>query len=338
MIKRNGKDVDAVYFSNPLEALEASKNDYFDVALLDIQMPEINGLELAEHLSSAHPDVEIVFITAYNHYATEAFEVNAMDYILKPLRYERFERAFNKLFAKEDIKSSSAKKPMFKVLGDVKITYGKNDIKWNRAKNYELFAYLLLSKSKKLHKEAICEVLWPELDGQRALANLQVTMCRLRKDLAWLSKEQILIEYVHDYYTMHIAGVWFDLDEFTALAQSDDISRLNQAFDAYTGDLFCHEPWVWITEVREHYRKKYESVTLNLLRHYEASSAWQVIIRLVEHYISKGLPDEQISQCYLDAVHNAYKEAKKDNEAVKTISDWYSRELDMPVPKTVKKY
>ena len=338
MIERNGKVAEVVYFSNPLEALKAAKKDIFDAALLDIQMPEITGLELAENLSSAHPDIEIVFITAYNHYATEAFEVNAMDYILKPLSYERFEKAFNKLFTKEDIKISRVEIPMFKVLGDVRISYGKNDIKWNRVKNYELFAYLLLSKSKKAHKEVICEALWPELDGKRALANLQVTMCRLRKDLACFSKEQIIIEYVHDYYTMRIASVGFDLDEFAALAQSDDISRLNQAFDAYSGDLFYLEPWVWITEIREHYRKKYESVTLNLLRHYEASSEWQAIISLVEHYMSKGLPDERISQYYLDAVHNAFKEAKKDNEAVKTIAGWYSRELDMPVPKTVKRY
>jgi len=66
---------------NAFEALEQAAKTSFDIALLDIEMPVMNGLELAESLLTLSPHMKIAFITAYNHYATEAFEVNAIDYI-----------------------------------------------------------------------------------------------------------------------------------------------------------------------------------------------------------------------------------------------------------------
>src|SRR5690625_347092 len=54
-----------------------------DIAFLDIEMPEVNGLELAEKLLEMNPTLSIVFVTAFNNYAVEAFELNALDYVLK---------------------------------------------------------------------------------------------------------------------------------------------------------------------------------------------------------------------------------------------------------------
>lgn len=56
-----------------------------DVVFLDVEMPEISGIEVAEKLQSALPDVRIIFVTAYDEYAVKAFELHALDYILKPL-------------------------------------------------------------------------------------------------------------------------------------------------------------------------------------------------------------------------------------------------------------
>ncbi len=54
-----------------------------DLVFLDIEMPGIYGLELFLELLEAKPDLDIVFVTAYNHYAVQAFELNALDYIVK---------------------------------------------------------------------------------------------------------------------------------------------------------------------------------------------------------------------------------------------------------------
>lgn len=337
MIQRYGKAAEVICFTNPIEALEASKNEIFDVAFLDIQMPVISGIELAQQIAGYHPNIKIIFITAYNHYATEAFEVNAVDYLLKPLRYERFEKTFNKLFTKKGDKAFDDEKLFIKVFGDVTIAYGNNKIKWNRPKAYELFSYLLLRKSTKVHKEIICEDLWPELDGKRALANLQVTMSRLRRDLACLKKEQIFIEYNRHYYIMYVGEAWFDLDEFILLSQSSDVESMQRALSIYCGELFDQESWKWLLEFKEYYRKKYEEFTLNLIKYYYEAEDWHAIIQIVEAYILKGLPDDMISQYYLDAIHEL-NDSQKDKEAGKRIENWYNREIDMPMPKTIKIY
>ncbi len=70
------------------EAIERIAEHQPDVAFLDIQMPDLSGLEVARHLRG--PDAPIVvFVTAYDRYAVEAFELAALDYVLKPIRRER---------------------------------------------------------------------------------------------------------------------------------------------------------------------------------------------------------------------------------------------------------
>lgn len=75
------------------EALDAINKHQPDLLFLDIQMPEINGFELLEMLEQ-HP--KIIFSTAYDQYAIKAFEVNAVDYLLKPYDVERFNLALQR--------------------------------------------------------------------------------------------------------------------------------------------------------------------------------------------------------------------------------------------------
>jgi DNA-binding LytR/AlgR family response regulator len=70
-------------------ALEAIALHQPDVAFLDIRMPGLNGLEVAEAMAIASPKTQIVFVTAYNQYAIDAFEKGAVDYLLKPIANDR---------------------------------------------------------------------------------------------------------------------------------------------------------------------------------------------------------------------------------------------------------
>ena len=96
-IRAYDEELEVEACSNPILAIKTCQTRDFDAALLDIQMPEMSGLELADCLSAMHPELCFVFITAFNNYATEAFELNAVDYILKPIRQERFNKALDKI-------------------------------------------------------------------------------------------------------------------------------------------------------------------------------------------------------------------------------------------------
>ena len=85
-------------FENPLEALSFLKTNSVDLLFLDIQMPEIKGTDFAQLIGGMQ--AKVVFTTAYSEYALEGFELNAMDYLLKPITFERFLTAVEK-FPKE---------------------------------------------------------------------------------------------------------------------------------------------------------------------------------------------------------------------------------------------
>ena len=81
---------------NGHQALEKIEELHPDVVLLDIRIPGIDGLEVARHLVDMDEPPAVIFTTAYDEYALEAFKVNAVDYLLKPIRIERLNEALSK--------------------------------------------------------------------------------------------------------------------------------------------------------------------------------------------------------------------------------------------------
>src|SRR5258708_37198069 len=81
---------------NGREALEVVNREKVDIVLLDIRMPEIDGMEAARHMAGMENPPPIIFTTAFDAYAIKAFEVNAIDYLLKPIRLERLLVALGK--------------------------------------------------------------------------------------------------------------------------------------------------------------------------------------------------------------------------------------------------
>jgi two-component system, LytTR family, response regulator AlgR len=81
---------------NGREALDVLNREKIDIVLLDIRMPEMDGLEAARHIAGMADPPAIIFTTAFDSYAIKAFEVNAIDYLLKPIRVERLLVALGK--------------------------------------------------------------------------------------------------------------------------------------------------------------------------------------------------------------------------------------------------
>ncbi|HTQ65802.1 MAG TPA: LytTR family DNA-binding domain-containing protein [Puia sp.] len=97
-LKEYIQDVDFLHcegeFENPLKAMDLLLRKKIDLIFLDIQMPKITGLEFMKTLSQPP---QVIFTTAYPHYAVEGFELNAIDYLLKPFSFERFWKAVVKV-------------------------------------------------------------------------------------------------------------------------------------------------------------------------------------------------------------------------------------------------
>ena len=92
---------------NGMDALQFAESTRVDVALLDIRMPRMEGTQLALHLSRIEHPPAIIFTTAYDQYAVKAFELSAIDYLVKPVRAERLAMALLKV-AHQSMRAPSA--------------------------------------------------------------------------------------------------------------------------------------------------------------------------------------------------------------------------------------
>lgn len=92
--------------SNVFEAMEMLQKEKTDILLLDIQMPEITGLEFAHSLKNPPA---IIFTTAYSEYAVESYELDVVDYLLKPIAFPRFLQAINKVIERKGNHAASEK-------------------------------------------------------------------------------------------------------------------------------------------------------------------------------------------------------------------------------------
>lgn len=83
--------------NNPIDAIKEATKSKFDVAFLDISMPTMSGLELANTILEMNPNIFIVFQTAFDEYALEAFKSGGLDYLLKPISNESISKSLQKI-------------------------------------------------------------------------------------------------------------------------------------------------------------------------------------------------------------------------------------------------
>ena len=130
-------------FIDPNRAIEFINTNYCDVALLDIQMPEISGIELAKRIKGIKENINIIFITGYSEYAVNAFSLNASGYIIKPPRECDIINAFNNL--RYPIKEKNSR-IFIQCFGNFEVFCDGVPIQFGRRKAKELFAYLVNKK------------------------------------------------------------------------------------------------------------------------------------------------------------------------------------------------
>lgn len=139
--------------NNALEAIEVLRQKKVDVIFLDIKMPRIIGTEFFRNL--AHPP-KVIFVTAYREYAVDGFELDAVDYLVKPVSFERFLKAvtkLNRILGSEMTTTSIEPVPSAGAFVYVKMDKGMNKIFVNEIKYIESckdFVKIFLNDGKKL--------------------------------------------------------------------------------------------------------------------------------------------------------------------------------------------
>ncbi len=137
--KRNaGYEFHVTHYSNPLEFLKKTDGGY-DLIFLDIQMPELSGMETARRIRRKDDNVMIVFVTNMAQYALESYEVHAYDFILKPVDYDSFALKFARCL--NSLSHKLIKKEIVLVSGTVKRIAEVGDITYIEANNHNVVVH-----------------------------------------------------------------------------------------------------------------------------------------------------------------------------------------------------
>ena len=225
-------------FVSATEALEWLGSNSADVALLDIDMPEMNGLELAARIKAASPDTAIIFVTGYSDYAMDAFAVRASGYLMKPLTQEAL--------AKDVAYALSAKRPApdghiaVKTFGSFDVFRDGRPVKFKIAKCKEMLAYLVDRQGSSVTRAELSAVLWEDrLYDRKQQKRLDVYIRALKETLAEYGIGGIL-EMQHG--TLRIVPEKFTCDAYRFFSGDTD------AVNAYRGEYMSAYSWASITE------------------------------------------------------------------------------------------
>jgi two-component system LytT family response regulator len=104
LIEQSPYEIEVVgMYQSLVKGVEGIKEHQPDVVFLDIEMPKVSGIKILEYIPE--PDFAIIFATAYDNYAIQAFELSALDYLLKPINREKLHRSIEKVGEQIDIKA-----------------------------------------------------------------------------------------------------------------------------------------------------------------------------------------------------------------------------------------
>ena len=217
-------------FESGEELLSYLKEHPLDAVFLDIEMPGVNGLQLSEQILDMNENIDIIFITAFNQYAMEAFELQAMDYILKPLIEERLNKTVKRLLKTKGAVAEVVK-PCIQCIGGFEVFIKGKAIHFKNSKAKEILAFLIHKEGVPVNWEKIADAVWPDYNLEKAQTNFHANTYLLRKRLAEVGISQILENSRGNYkiITEEISCDLYQLEElikFNHIKTKEDCSLL----------------------------------------------------------------------------------------------------------------
>ena len=235
--------------------LECLNKVDIQLVFTDIEMPEMNGLELASYIIEKHPNIEVVFATAYNQYAVQAFELNAIDYILKPIGSNRLASTIEKI--QKRIPDKKERSVEIRTLGGFEILIDGKPIPFKLAKAKEVLAFLVHNQGKSMGWMPIADEVWPDsIDDKKLMNNFHVACFSLR---TFLADNQIseIFDYGRNTYKVNVDKFKCDLYELIDTYQVyQKTKKVNIFTDVYDmGDYLENLNYSWCYGMQDKVRK-----------------------------------------------------------------------------------
>lgn len=321
-------------YQNPEEALLQQKQIQPEVALLDVEMPQMTGLALAERLVKVNPALEIIFITAHEQYALRAYRQNAIGYLLKPVQPEEVRAQLERVqrYRKQPSVPSTAPLRCL-VFGSFHVRMESDSarlIEFRTEKTAELLAILINQRGKPLSRDAICNQLWPDMNAERATRNFHTTAYNLRHTFSALGYENIL-QRAHESYWLNGSQIQNDLDVFCRaierdLAEPDWLAVAEAGVNVYSGVYMANMDYLWLMEQQTYYEYQFEKLCRRLTERHARENRLESALDSALRWTRQCPLSEEASECLV----RLYEAAGNDEKAAlerETFLGRYRREM-----------
>jgi two-component SAPR family response regulator len=238
-------DIDDVRgFTDSLEALDYLRENKADLAILDIDMPKLNGINLAVKIKGINPDTAIIFLTGYSHFAVEAFKLHAQGYLLKPVNKEQLiaeikyalspkvEKKYPHIFAR--------------TFGEFDFLVDSKPVCFQRSKSKELLAFLVDRNGAGVKRAVAFAALYEDAPYDRKMQKQFDVIIRSMKD----TLKENGIEDIFDMKSgeLRLKTEMFECDYYNLLSGDTD------AINSFRGEYMNSYGWASITEADIAYR------------------------------------------------------------------------------------
>jgi two-component SAPR family response regulator len=260
--------------TDPAKALDLITEGSVDAIFLDIDMPKLNGLELALSLQEKCTKVSVIFVTAHAHYALEAFKAHPLDFLLKPIRQEKLEDCIVYLRKHEALLHPKTElKPTLalRCFGTFELVC-QDEIRWGTRRVRELLLYLLDRNGFPVTKTELLEALFDGQEDKNTVHNLYMTIYRLKNLLDTIDPERKRIRLTEDNVLILEPGLC-DFTDFMRFARENTVITGENAEEAEYILGLCRGPYLekenfeWARENAYETEIEYERIMLGLGRY-----------------------------------------------------------------------
>ena len=230
---------EVVGFSRSGQALEWLEQNAPEIALLDINMADMNGLTLAAKIKTLRTDTAIIFLTGYSEYAVDAFAMHASGYLLKPVSQKRLEAE-----VAHALRGRPAQKPtphlFAKTFGSFDLFVDGRPVLFARARSKELLAYLIDRQGSSVTRPQIFAAMWEDVPYDRSMQKqLDVVIRSLRTTLEEYGITDFL-ELRHGTLRINPEKLECDLYRF--------LEGEAEAANSFRGEYMSAYPWAGLAE------------------------------------------------------------------------------------------
>ncbi len=233
-------DAELCVFSRARDVLAAlSGGEKADLIFSDIEMPGVNGLELALQMKKLSPNTRIVFVTGYSEYAVEAYCMHVSGYMMKPVTVERVREEIAHCVLSVDAAPESADRLRVRCFGSFEVFWQGEPLGFSRSRSKELLAYLVDRRGEFCTGGELIAVLWEdEGDTERRKTYLRALTADLQAVLGRIGMGDVLIRRHRQWA---IRPELLDCDYYRML--DGDVEALNE----FRGEYMSRYSWAELT-------------------------------------------------------------------------------------------